>query len=513
MARLNREWTISQEGAALATELHRTLSLSHRQAKGLIDGACVKVNGEIVSSHGLRLKVGDAIHVNYDPEQSYEVIPGKQKLKANPFETLYEDKHLLFVNKPAGLLTVPAEQGGEASLAEAVTESYRRRGYKRFTLFIVHRLDRFTSGVLVFGKTPEALNGLKKLFALHKLQRVYRAVLVGELPENSGTLSGHLIEHAKTLKMHVAKERKGPRGTKEMPKGAKEAVTHYRVVERLPGHTIVEVRLETGRRNQIRVQFADRGFPLLGDQVYGTESALIDRQALHAELLGFRHPVTDEQITVQAPAPNDFEAALRALRNHRRLMRAEEGVKGEEGIYKPKITFERKVDRIQRAKRFTTPENARPRSTSEHRSGPRREGSAPFDRDKAPRGPRRNESRDENRLEAKHERGVRAVGRRDDASSRQGRLDSPEGRPPRKDQDRRPSGTHREASGDSRTTPRPHSPSETKRSAPSSGRSPRGESSSRSHREGRPSAPRGGAPAKKRSFDAKGAKSRGPKKR
>ena len=352
MARIEREWLAEQDGTALASELHRVMVISHRQAKGFIDGHCVTVNGEVPAKHGHRLKVGDAIKVAFDPEQTYDVLPPARKLQAGPYEALWEDTHLLFVFKPAGLLTVPTEKAGEPSLAEAITESYRRRGFKRFNLFIVHRLDRFTSGVLVFAKTPEALHGLKKHFELHRLQRVYTAVLVGELPENSGTLAGHLIEHVKSLKMSVATARKGPGGGKRMPAGAKEAVTHYRVIERLPGHTVVEVKLETGRRNQIRVQFADRGYPLLGDQVYGVESPLLDRQALHAELLGFKHPVTDEQVTVTAPMPADMEAALKALRNQARIQRATAGIKGEEGIFQPTESRDHKLKRVARAKRY-----------------------------------------------------------------------------------------------------------------------------------------------------------------
>jgi 23S rRNA pseudouridine1911/1915/1917 synthase len=404
MARIEREWQAEHEGTALASELHKVMVISHRQAKGFIDGHCVTVNGEMAEKHGLRMKVGDTVKVAFDPEQTYDVLPPARKLQAGPFETLWEDTHLLFVFKPAGLLTVPTEQAGEPSLAEAITESFRRRGFKRFNLFIVHRLDRFTSGVLVFAKTPEALHGLKKHFELHRLQRVYRAVLVGELPENSGTLAGHLIEHAKSLKMSVAVARKGPGGGKRMPVGAKEAVTHYRVVERLPGHTVVEVKLETGRRNQIRVQFADRGFPLLGDQVYGVESPLLDRQALHAELLGFKHPVTDEQVTVTAPMPADMEAALRALRNMARIQRAATGVKGEEGIFQPTESHDHKLKRVARAKRYDDREEAparpgRPFGASDRPVRPRHEagGERPRptgDRPDRPLRPRRDEGDD-----------------------------------------------------------------------------------------------------------------------
>ncbi len=349
MARLDKTWKADVEEEALAAELHRVLEISHRQAKGLLDASCVTVNGQAVTKYGLRLKIGDTIAVRFDDSTIYKELPKAKRSAGGAFTVLFEDRHLLFVDKPAGLLTVPAEKGGEPNLADAITDSYRRRGFKRFDLFIVHRLDRFTSGVLVFGKTPEALHGLKAMFEEHKLNRVYKAILVGELPENSGTMTGHLVEHSKSLRMSVDK-----RGD---TKGAKQAITHYRVLERLPGHTVVEVKLETGRRNQIRVQFADKGFPLLGDQVYGQESELIDRQALHAELLGFRHPVEEENVTVTAPMPPDMEAALKALRNASRVTRAEAGVQGETGIFKPKITKARKEDRIHRAKVYKKAEN------------------------------------------------------------------------------------------------------------------------------------------------------------
>ena len=136
MARIEREWKAEHEGAALASDLHRVMVISHRQAKGFIDGGCVTVNGEVVTKHGHRLHPGDTVKVAFDPEQTYEVMPPARKLQAGPYEALWEDTHLLFVFKPAGLLTVPTEKAGEPSLAEAITESYRRRGFKRFNLFI-----------------------------------------------------------------------------------------------------------------------------------------------------------------------------------------------------------------------------------------------------------------------------------------------------------------------------------------------------------------------------------------
>jgi len=364
MARSNETWTGAAEGTALATELHTKLGVSHRQAKGLLDAGCVQVNGAEARSYGTRLQPTDTIQVVFDPDMVYSALPKPSKSADCPFQILLEDKHLVFVDKPAGLLTVPAEKPGDPCLAEALTDHFRRRGFKRFHLFIAHRLDRFTSGVLVFAKTPEALNGLKRIFDEHHLHRIYKAILVGELPENSGTLSDKLVER-KSLRMQVVPENSK---AKHDVKGAKVAITHYRVLERLPGHTVVEVKLETGRRNQIRVQFADRGFPLLGDQVYGTPSKLIDRQALHAELLGFRHPVTGEPVSATAVMPADMEKVLKALRTGRRVERAEAGIQGEEGLYKPKITEERKLDRVRRAERFG-PEDRPSRARAEAPGG------------------------------------------------------------------------------------------------------------------------------------------------
>jgi hypothetical protein len=202
---------------------------------------------------------------------------------------------------------------------------------------------------MVFAKTPEALSGLKDLFSEHSLHRIYKAILVGELPENIGTLHDKVVERTRSLKMAVVARRTG--GPK--PEGAKPAVTHYRVIERLPGHTVVELRLETGRRNQIRVQFSERGYPILGDQIYGSATPLIDRQALHAEILGLRHPVLDENIEIHSELPEDMEMALKRLRVARRVHRAKEGLKGEEGMFKPRYVKDRKQERVMEEQNYS----------------------------------------------------------------------------------------------------------------------------------------------------------------
>jgi 23S rRNA pseudouridine1911/1915/1917 synthase len=362
-------WKVEGDGAALAGEIHRILGVSHRQSKGLIDARCVTVNGEPIKTYGHRLCDGDEVKVDFDSDTTYHEAPSPSKSDGSAVKILWEDKHLVFLDKPAGVLSVPTEHDDDASLADELVEHYHQRGIKRPQIYIAHRLDRFTTGVMVFAKTPEALNGLKDLFREHDINRIYRAILVGEIPENSGTLHDKVAEKTRWLKMVVvARRAKQPR-----PEAAKPAVTNYRVIERLPGHTVVELKLETGRRNQIRVQFADRGYPLLGDKIYGAASPLLDRQALHAETLGLRHPVTGENILVQSPLPEDMEAALKKLRVRRRVARAKAGISGEEGLFKPRATKEKRQSRILRAKQYERKERQNddaPRKTFRFKDGP-----------------------------------------------------------------------------------------------------------------------------------------------
>jgi 23S rRNA pseudouridine1911/1915/1917 synthase len=220
---------------------------------------------------------------------------------------LYEDGDVLIVDKPAGVLTVPTEAREKDTLWTRAIQYLQRRYGGRPYAGIVHRLDRETSGALVFARNRAALHALQDLFRRHAIEREYVALVEGVLPDR-GTFDKDLTR-TPGLRRSVAKP--GQSG--------KRAVTRFETVERLGAATCVSVRPETGRTHQIRVHFAAAGHPILGDRVYGpalqgTGPDAARRQLLHARRLGFAHPRTGEPVSVESPLPSDFREALVGLR-------------------------------------------------------------------------------------------------------------------------------------------------------------------------------------------------------
>jgi 23S rRNA pseudouridine1911/1915/1917 synthase len=235
--------------------------------------------------------------------------PGSSRRAAvAPLDILYEDRVLLVINKPAGLLSVPLpKKSAEPSVYDQL-ERYLRPQRRR--PFVVHRIDRDTSGLVVFAKDPRTQQALKKQFIQREPARVYLALVYGHPDPAEGTWRDHLVWDRKAL----IQKRTHPRD----PQGA-EAVCHYRVVERFGDASLLEVRLHTGKRNQIRIQARVRGHTLIGERryVYGPERLrpiAFSRQALHAYRLAFRHPVDSREMRFEAPLPDDFRELLAGLR-------------------------------------------------------------------------------------------------------------------------------------------------------------------------------------------------------
>lgn len=208
------------------------------------------------------------------------------------------DKSVIVVEKKAGLLSQSTDKGQEPNLFDQLKRFVRGRGPG--TIFPVHRLDRVVSGLLVYARSREAQGALVAQFKKHDVQRLYVAGVEGRLEQDEGTFESWLVTEHSSLRVFSA-----PEGTR----GTRRAVTHWRVKERYDDATIVEVALETGLRNQIRVHFAEAGHPLLGEVKYGATPGQqkTNRIFLHAELLGFEHPETKRFLRFEAPLPRQLE--------------------------------------------------------------------------------------------------------------------------------------------------------------------------------------------------------------
>jgi 23S rRNA pseudouridine1911/1915/1917 synthase len=275
---------------------------------------------------GSRVAAGDVVRVWVDRPGSARLrtrlrafgASARQALRdpsARSLQILYEDETLLVVNKPAGLLAVPLGRRKESASAYSLMADYLGpRGRRK--PFIVHRIDRDTSGIVVFAKTAQAQRAMKDQFARREPERVYRAVVHGHPQPGQGRWRDRLAWDDEALKQTKA-DAKNPKGT--------EAISDYRVLETFADTSLIEVRLQTGKRNQIRIQAALRGHALVGERQYlvgpSTRTSpagdSFARQALHAHRLAFRHPADDRPLTFEAPLPSDLSGLLRRLRTGR----------------------------------------------------------------------------------------------------------------------------------------------------------------------------------------------------
>ena len=304
-----------------------TASLSRAAAQRLIEQGAVTVNGRPAKpSH--KIKPGDAIEWDV-PQPTPLEIAGEPI----PLEILFEDGHLLVLNKPAGLVTHPAPGHWSGTLVNALLH-YLREKEKGTDLFLpknksvpfsgiggrerpglVHRLDKGTSGVMVIAKTDAAHQGLSKQFKAHTIRRVYLALVRGMVKGKMGRVELAIGRDTKNRKKF------SPRTT-----SPRDAVTEFQVVERFGAKrsgvevTLVEVQPQTGRTHQIRVHLASLGHPVLGDEAYGGRKVCvlgdmaIERPMLHARTLGFTHPATGQSLEYAVPPPADMERLLERLR-------------------------------------------------------------------------------------------------------------------------------------------------------------------------------------------------------
>lgn len=252
---------------------------------------------------GVKLSQGMKIELTLPEAKELEILP-----EDLPLDILYEDRDVILVNKPKGMVVHPSAGHHTGTLVNALLfhcqgELSGINGILRPG--IVHRIDRDTTGVLIACKNDRAHNALAGQLKEHTITRRYRALVCGNLKEDEGTVDAPIGRHpVERKKMAVVRS------------GGKQAVTRYRVLERFGAYTYIECRLETGRTHQIRVHMASIGHPLLGDEVYGRgkNPFHLEGQTLHAMVLGFVHPSTGEYMEFEAPLPEYFEELLRRLR-------------------------------------------------------------------------------------------------------------------------------------------------------------------------------------------------------
>jgi 23S rRNA pseudouridine1911/1915/1917 synthase len=307
-------------GATLAAILRRRLpGQSWKQVRRLIEARRAQVNDELCLDPARRLKEGETVELLAGP--------APKSWQSEPIALRHLDEYIVVVEKPAGMNTVrhPAERHWSErrkvlspTLEDLVPKLIAdREGRPRKgplpRLRVVHRLDKETSGLVVFARTVAAERALGKQFHRHTVVRRYRAVIPGYLPPQR-------------IATRLVRDRgDGRRGSTTVPRVGKEAITHIDVVERLPGYTVLSCRLETGRTHQIRIHLAERGHPLCGEKVYihqrdGTvraDDSGAPRLALHAAELGFVHPTTGAALHWKMPLPADLEAFLARLRGQK----------------------------------------------------------------------------------------------------------------------------------------------------------------------------------------------------
>lgn len=297
--------------------MDRIANATRNKIQSGINDGFVEVNGQKVKAN-YKVKPDDVITVSMpEPPRDTEVVP-----EDIPLNIVYEDEHLLVVNKEAGMVVHPAYQNWSGTLVNALTYHFQNLPEMQGNEGrpgLVHRIDKDTSGLLVIAKTEKAMNGLAKQFYDHSIERTYYALVWGVPSEEKGTININLGRSLKDRRVTVAYDD---------PEIGRHAITHYELLKDLRYVSLLKCNLETGRTHQIRAHMKHIGHPLFNDATYGGDKLLkgtqfskyksfvdncfkiIPRQALHAKSLGFIHPVTNEQLQFDSELPSDFTEVI-----------------------------------------------------------------------------------------------------------------------------------------------------------------------------------------------------------
>lgn len=276
-----------KENAPLLEYLINNVSESRSKLKATLQGRGIAVNGRMVTQFDYQLKAGDKIIISRHKKQN--------QFKSRYVKIVYEDRWLVVVEKNIGILSMAA---GHSSLnVKSVLDDYFLKSRQKCRTHVVHRLDRDTSGLMVYAKDIETEQILEHNWHQIVYDRRYVAVVSGEMEQDNGTIANWLKDNKAYITYSSPTDN-----------GGKYAVTHFQVLNRTTEHSLVEYKLETGRKNQIRVHSADMGHPVCGDVKYGNGDDPLHRLCLHAYMLCFTHPVTGEPMEFSTPIPTAFRS-------------------------------------------------------------------------------------------------------------------------------------------------------------------------------------------------------------
>jgi 23S rRNA pseudouridine1911/1915/1917 synthase len=259
--------------------------------KSLLTHRQVLVGEKVVTQYNQPLRPGQEVVINWSLVRDEEQIKG--------LKIIYEDSEIIVIDKPAGLLSIASDVEKKYTAYHQLTD-YVRANNPENRIFIVHRLDRDTSGVMLFSKNEEVKHLLQDSWKDLVVDRAYIAVVEGQLEKKAGTVKSWLKE-TKTKLMYSS----------SISGDGLEAITHYQVLQSVSKYTLLEIRLETGRKNQIRVHMKDIGHSIIGDKKYGSTTNPIGRLCLHAHILSFKHPVTGELMRFETEVPKKFSRLFR----------------------------------------------------------------------------------------------------------------------------------------------------------------------------------------------------------
>ena len=277
--------------------------MAKSSVKQLLGQRRVKVGNAVQTRHDFSLHVGDVVTISSGR--------GKSQLTHPKLKIVYEDDDLIVVNKQPGLLTVATTSGSKETTVMSILRAYVKKQNARANIYVVHRLDRETSGLLVFARSEELQHYMREYWRDLVTERTYIALTEGVLEPREGKITTWLTEDKRNAVVYSS----------PVDDGGDIAITNYKVLRTTPplsgegregAYSLVELHLETGRTNQIRVHLASKGCPVVGDRKYGhgNESSPIDRLCLHAKVLAFIHPVTEKTVRFESPVPKEFNRVL-----------------------------------------------------------------------------------------------------------------------------------------------------------------------------------------------------------